>query len=80
MNYSQTPFKIYVHCPNDCGCHRSARSFLHSWGLEATLQFDGDHYLEFTIPQDWSQERIKRFCDALNTNLRTVEVTDNRND
>lgn len=72
MNYSQSPFRIYVHCPNDeCGCHRSARNFLHSWGLEASLQFDGDHYLEFTIPQGWSQVKIKRFSDALSRNLTT---------
>ena len=72
MNYIKSPFKIYVHCPNDdCGCHRAAVSFLHSWGLEASFQFDGDHYLEFVIPDDWSPVELKRFGNALSRNLTT---------
>ena len=70
MSYITSPFRIYVHCPNDeCRCHRSARNFLRSWGLEASFQFDGDHYLEFVIPDGWSQGEIKRFGNALSRNL-----------
>ena len=69
MSYTKSTFKIYVH--DDCGCHRDARNFLHSWGIEASLQYDeGYHYLEFTIPQDWSQVKINRFSKELRERLK----------
>lgn len=74
MNYNQSPLRIYVHCPkDDCGCHRAAVTFLHSWGIEAAFQYDGDHYLEVVIPDGWSQGEIKRFGNALSRNLTVGE-------
>jgi hypothetical protein len=73
MSYLSSPFRIYVHCSNaDCGCHRAALTFLHSWGIEAAFGYDGEHFLEFVVPVEWPQVQIKRFADALNQNL-TVE-------
>ena len=65
-----SPFRIYVHCPNaECGCHRAALTFLHSWGLEASFGYDGDHYLTFVIPENWPQVRIDHFTDRLDRNI-----------
>ena len=76
MSYLKSPFQIYVHCRNDgCECHRDARNFLHSWGIEASFGYDGDHYLEFTVPQGWSQDKIKKFSDALSKKLKIVEAS-----
>lgn len=67
MSYITSPFRIHVHCPDaKCGCHRAALAFLHSWGIEPSFGYDGNHYLEFVLPAEWSQVEIRRFTDALN--------------
>lgn len=70
MSYIKSPLRIYVHCPNaECDCHRAALTFLHSWGIEPSFEYDGDHYLEFVVPPGWSVADLKRFTDALSLNL-----------
>jgi len=45
--------------------HRAAVTLLHSWGNEASFQYDGNHYLEFVILNDWPQVESKRFGNSL---------------
>ncbi len=76
MSYITSPLRIYVHCPDDkCGCHRAALAFLHSWGIEPSFGYDGNHYLEFVVPAEWPKVQIRRFTDALNQQI-TVKDTE----
>ena len=44
---------------------RAAVTLLHSWGIEAAFQYDGDHYLEFVISDEWCHVESKRFGNSL---------------
>lgn len=75
MSYITSPLRIYVHCPDaKCGCHRAALTFLHSWGIEASFEYDGEHYLEFSVPSNWSKVELARFTDALNRNITVKDA------
>ena len=67
--------KLYVHCPDaSCGCHHAALAFLKSWGIEVSFGYDGDHYLNYVVPPEWSQGRLDRFTSALNRNIVVMKT------
>lgn len=51
--------QLYTCCPNDtCGAFQKAIRWLHSQGIEPSIEFDGEHhFFEFDFPEEWGIER-----------------------
>lgn len=51
--------QLYTCCPHDkCGAFQKAIGWLHSQGIEPSIEFDGDnHFFEFEFPEDWDTQR-----------------------
>ena len=51
--------RLYTCCPHEgCGAFQKALRFLHSHGIEPSMDHDGEaHFFEFTYPEDWSKQK-----------------------
>lgn len=51
--------QVYTCCPHGtCGAFQGALRWLHSQGIEPSIEFDGDnHFFEFDFPEDWDTRR-----------------------
>ena len=68
------PRRLYTCCPNaGCTAFRDTLSFLHSFGIEPSMQVDEDrhHYFEFTIPTTWSIDERRKFNGSLSDKVHS---------
>ena len=60
--------RLYTCCPNaGCTAFREGLGFLHSFGIEPSMEVDDDghHFFQFSLPEGWSLGRRRRFNKAL---------------
>ena len=58
--------KLYTCCPNaDCKDYRNGFNFLRDWGIEPAIEFDDDHFFEYSIPDYWSETKRTDFFKAI---------------
>ncbi|KKL78031.1 hypothetical protein LCGC14_2028870 [marine sediment metagenome] len=66
--------RLHTCCPeDDCSGFQDGLRLLYSHGIEPCIEMDDDdqHYLGFSIPDEWDIEQRRKFNDALTKNVAT---------